>query len=139
MAVWKKKIKISRKMFTYAYISQKHHILLKTIHLMSVTSWVFCLMGPKKQGFCSKINCIQMKLLYFVNWYSARASKSTKIDFKSQKVKNLQDLGKDFIRTNMHTTVHTSELKWEIEKIFTPNFIAVSMVVWLCLRHLRYF
>ena len=36
-------------------------------------------MGPKKQGFCSKINCIQMKLLYFVNWHSARASKSAKI------------------------------------------------------------
>ena len=37
------------------------------------------LMGPKKQDFCSKINCIQMKLLYFVNWHSARASKSAKI------------------------------------------------------------
>ena len=36
-------------------------------------------MGPKKQGFCSKINCIQMKLLYFVNWHSARASKSAKM------------------------------------------------------------
>ena len=36
-------------------------------------------MGPKKQGFCSKINCIQMKLLYFVNWHSDRASKSAKI------------------------------------------------------------
>ena len=36
-------------------------------------------MGPKKQGFCSKINCIQMKLLYFVNWHSARASKCAKI------------------------------------------------------------
>ena len=28
---------------------------------------VSCLMGPKKHGFCSKINCSQMKLLYFVN------------------------------------------------------------------------
>ena len=36
-------------------------------------------MGPKKQGFCSKINRIQMRLLYFVNWHSVRASKSAKI------------------------------------------------------------
>ena len=48
------------------------------IHLMSVRSWSFFL-DPKKQGFCSKINCIQMKLLYFVNWHSARASKSAEI------------------------------------------------------------
>ena len=30
-------------------------------------------------GFCSKFNCIPMKLLYFVKWHSARASKSAKI------------------------------------------------------------
>ena len=42
-------------------------------------------MGPKKQGFCSKINCIQMKLLYFINRYSARASKSAKIVLSKSK------------------------------------------------------
>ena len=54
-------------------------------------------MGPKKQGFCSKINCIQMKLLYFENWHSARASKSAKIVlsksiFYVKKHLNLSDL-----------------------------------------------
>ena len=33
----------------------------------------------KNQGFYSNINCIQMKLLYFVNWHGDRASKSGKI------------------------------------------------------------
>ena len=30
--------------------------------------WVSCLMGPKKHGFCSKINSSRMKLLHFVNF-----------------------------------------------------------------------
>ena len=33
------------------------------------------LMGSKKQGFCSKINSSQMKLLYFVNWHSVEPTK----------------------------------------------------------------
>jgi hypothetical protein len=42
---------------------------------------VSSLIGPKEQGgFGSKINCIQMKLLYFENRYKARASKSAKIN-----------------------------------------------------------
>ena len=35
--------------------------------LLSVGSWSFYLAGPKTQGFLSKINCSQMKLLSFVN------------------------------------------------------------------------
>ena len=31
---------------------------------MSITSLFSCLIGPKKQGFSSKINCSQIKLLY---------------------------------------------------------------------------
>ena len=54
--------------------------LLSMLHSnVSYVMEFFCLMGPKKQGFCSKINCIQMKLLYFVNWHSARVSESAKI------------------------------------------------------------
>ena len=37
------------------------------IHYCQLGHGVSCLMGPQKQGFCSKINCSQMKLLYFVN------------------------------------------------------------------------
>ena len=32
-------------------------------------------MGPQKPGFCSKINCSQMKLQYFVNWHSVGPTK----------------------------------------------------------------
>ena len=33
------------------------------------------LLGPRNQGFWSKINCSQMKLLYFVNWHSIGPTK----------------------------------------------------------------
>ena len=50
-------------------------------------------MGPKKQGFCSKINCIQMKLLYFENRYRARASKSAKINGTFKKGQYIFEVG----------------------------------------------
>ena len=43
--------------------------------LMSVRSWSFLLDGSSKARFCSKINCSQMKLLYFVNWHRVGPTK----------------------------------------------------------------
>ena len=40
---------------------------LLILYICQLRHGVSRLMGLKKQCFCSKINCIQMKLLYFVN------------------------------------------------------------------------
>ena len=65
-------------------------------------------MGHKKQGFCSKINCIQMKLLYFVNWHSARASKSAKIVLSKSifYVKNQPNFFKKKLSKNINLGEH---------------------------------
>ena len=55
-------------------------------------------MGPKKQGCCAKINFIQMKLLYLVNWHSARASKSAKIVLSKSIFYVKNQLKKNFIQ-----------------------------------------
>ena len=62
-----------------------------------------CLMGSKKQGFCTKINSSQMKLLYFVNWHSARVSKSAKIVLSKSIffVKNQSNLKKNHLRISI--------------------------------------
>ena len=59
---------------------------------MSVTSWSFLLDG----FLLKKINCIQMKLPNFVNWHSARTSKSAKIILSKSifYVKNLSNVFK---------------------------------------------
>ena len=49
------------------------------------------LLGHKKKVFGQKINCSQMKLLSFVNWHNAKASKSanivlSKVIFPCQKI-----------------------------------------------------
>ena len=49
--------------------SKIQHFLCQLCHGISN------LMIPKKQGFWSKINCSQMKLLYFVNWHSVGLQK----------------------------------------------------------------
>ena len=50
----------------------------KYLYTRQLRRGVSRLMGPKKEGFYSKINCSKLKLLYFFNWHSARDSKSAK-------------------------------------------------------------
>ena len=46
---------------------------------MSVRSWISNLMGPKKQGFGSRINCSQMKLPDFESPSGDNSSKSANL------------------------------------------------------------
>ena len=81
----KKKIPIRNGDFTYCsdckiWIMRKNcqmanELILKEAFKCQLHHGVSRLMGPKKQGFCSKINCSQMKLLYFVNWHSVEPTK----------------------------------------------------------------
>ena len=106
-------------------------------------------MGPKKQGFCSKINCIQMKLLYFVNWHSVRASKRAKIVlsksifdvknqlnfFKKKSIKNI-NLGDYFLvktffsRLNFWRLHAMSIHKIQQFHLTTVDFLSKNLAFW---------
>ena len=66
------------KTISFFVISQIHALTKVFTIYAFLTTWyrqvlghgVSNLLGPKKQGFWSKINCIQMKLLSFLNWIS---------------------------------------------------------------------